>query len=88
MGEKGLITQNTALQRTWDNIYCCGPMPMMKAVAAYAMRNNIECEVSLENKMACGIGACLCCVEDTTRGNTCVCTEGPVFNIKELKWGI
>lgn len=87
-GEKGLITQNSALQQSWDLIYCCGPMPMMKAVAAYAMRNCIDCEVSLENKMACGVGACLCCVEDTDKGNLCVCTEGPVFNIKQLKWGI
>lgn len=87
-GEKGVVTQNSALQRRWDMIYCCGPMPMMKAVAHYAARNNIACEVSLENKMACGVGACLCCVEDTDRGNVCVCKEGPVFNINRLKWGI
>lgn len=87
-GEKGLITYNSALNSSWDNIYCCGPMPMMKAMAKYASRNHIECEVSLENKMACGIGACLCCVEDTDRGNECVCVNGPVFNIKRLKWEI
>lgn len=87
-GEKGLVTQNSALSNNWDMIYCCGPMPMMKAVARYAAKNNIECEVSLENRMACGIGACLCCVEDTDKGNVCVCTEGPVFNIKNLKWEI
>lgn len=87
-GEKGLVTHNTALTGNWDMIYCCGPMPMMKAVARYAAKNNIECEVSLENRMACGIGACLCCVEDTDKGNLCVCTHGPVFNIKNLKWEI
>lgn len=87
-GEKGLITHNSALSEKWDGIYCCGPMPMMKAIAQYAVKNNIECEVSLENRMACGIGACLCCVEDTDKGNLCVCTEGPVFNIKQLKWEI
>jgi len=60
---------------------------MMIAVAKYAAANDIPCEVSLENTMACGIGACLCCVEDTvTGGNICVCTEGPVMNIKQLKW--
>ena len=59
---------------------------MMKAVAQYASKVAIECEVSLENKMACGIGACLCCVENTTKGNVCVCKEGPVFNIKKLQW--
>ena len=87
-GEHGLISKNTALQQSWQMLYCCGPMPMMKAMAAYAMRNNIECEVSLENRMACGVGACLCCVEDTDKGNVCVCKEGPVFNIKQLKWQI
>ena len=87
-GEKGLITQNSALGEKWDYIYCCGPMPMMKAIAKYASKNNIECEVSLENRMACGLGACLCCVENTDKGNVCVCTEGPVFNIKRLKWEI
>lgn len=88
-GEKGLITHNSALSRAWDYIFCCGPMPMMKAIARYAAKNNIECEVSLENRMACGVGACLCCVEDTSdSGNVCVCTEGPVFNIKRLKWEI
>jgi len=59
---------------------------MMKAVAAIAAKNSIECEVTLENTMACGIGACLCCVTETIDGNKCVCTEGPVFNIKSLKW--
>ena len=47
-----------------------------------------ECEVSLENKMACGVGACLCCVEKTTEGNVCVCKDGPVININKLTWQI
>ena len=60
---------------------------MMKAVARKAKESATPCEVSLENLMACGIGACLCCVEDTTDGgNVCVCKEGPVFNIERLKW--
>ena len=60
----------------------------MVAVARYASQNDIDCEVSLENKMACGVGACLCCVEGTKDGNLCVCKEGPVFNIKKLLWQI
>ena len=44
--------------------------------------------MSLENKMACGVGACLCCVEKTTEGNQCVCKDGPVINIKKLTWDI
>lgn len=59
---------------------------MMKAVARIACRQEINCEVSLENMMACGLGACLCCVENTVKGNVCVCSEGPVFNINQLLW--
>lgn len=86
MGEKGLVTCHSALNSDIDRIYCCGPAPMMKAVARIAKDRDIECEVSLENMMACGLGACLCCVENTVRGNVCACTEGPVFNINLLNW--
>lgn len=86
-GEKGFVTNHSVLtENRYDIIYTCGPKPMMVAVAKYAHQNNIECEVSLENLMACGFGACLCCIEKTIRGNVCACTEGPVFNIKELTW--
>lgn len=86
-GEKGYVTNHTVLTKyDFSNIYTCGPKPMMQAVARYAHANGVECEVSLENTMACGFGVCLCCVEDTVDGNICVCTEGPVFNTKDLKW--
>lgn len=85
-GEKGYPTQHSVLSQHFDHIFCCGPEVMMKAVAGYAYKNNIDCEVSLENMMACGIGACLCCVTETRKGHKCVCSEGPVFNIKDLKW--
>lgn len=88
-GEKGLVTNHSVLaQEHFDRISTCGPKPMMMAVARYAFKNDIECEVSLENKMACGVGACLCCVEKTVEGNKCVCKEGPVMNIKKLTWQI
>lgn len=87
MGEKGYVTQHSLLhQYTPNHIYTCGPKPMMQAVAAYARQKGIPCEVSLENLMACGFGACLCCVEDTINGHVCTCTEGPVFSIDKLKW--
>jgi dihydroorotate dehydrogenase electron transfer subunit len=87
VGHHGLITMNPALRdEAWDMFYCCGPMPMMKGIAKIATELNVACEVSLENSMACGLGACLCCVEDTVDGHVCVCTEGPVFDIKRLKW--
>lgn len=88
-GEKGFVTNHSVLERVrFDQISCCGPKPMMMAVARYAAKNDIFCEVSLENMMACGLGACLCCVEKTVSGNLCVCKEGPVFNIKKLLWQV
>lgn len=89
MGDKGFVTNHSVLtQEKFDKIYSCGPTPMMKAVASFAAKNNIDCEVSLENKMACGLGACLCCVTETQHGHKCVCSDGPVFNIKDLTWQI
>lgn len=86
-GERGFVTNHSVLQSEhFDRIQTCGPKPMMVAVARYAAAAGIECEASLENMMACGVGACLCCVEKTTEGNLCVCKEGPVFNINKLLW--
>lgn len=88
-GEKGFVTNHSVLQSGgFDYIYACGPKPMMMAVAKYARQHSIQGEVSLENTMACGIGACLCCVEKTIHGNLRVCTEGPVMNINTLIWQI
>lgn len=88
-GEKGFITQHSLLNNpNFDYIFTCGPTPMMRAVAHYAQEKGIFCEASLENMMGCGIGACLCCVTDTTEGNLCVCTDGPIFNVTKLKWQI
>lgn len=88
-GEKGFVTNHSVLQRIkFDQISTCGPKPMMMAVARYAHSCGIYCEASLENKMACGVGACLCCVEGTRKGNLCVCKEGPVFNVNDLLWQI
>ncbi len=63
MGEQGFVTNHSVLADHFDRIYTCGPTPMMKAVARYAREHAIDCEASLENMMACGLGACLCCVE-------------------------
>ena len=86
-GEKGFVTNHSLLQKEqFDRIATCGPTPMMKAVTRYARQANTVCEASLENLMACGLGACLCCVEKTTEGNLCVCKDGPVFDTKRLLW--
>ncbi len=86
MGEQGFVTNHSVLKESFDMICTCGPKPMMVAVARYAKAADIPCEASLENMMACGLGACLCCVEKTTEGNLCVCKEGPVFNVNRLLW--
>ena len=93
MGEQGFVTNHSVLESFLSSptegairISCCGPKPMMQAVARWAKQHQVRCEVSLENFMACGLGACLCCVEKTVRGNVCVCKEGPVFDIEALTW--
>lgn len=87
VGEKGFVTNHSILESAhFDRISTCGPKPMMVAVARYAAKAGIDCEASLENMMACGLGACLCCVEKTTEGHLCVCKDGPVFNILKLLW--
>ncbi len=86
-GEKGYVTQHSVFsEKSYDRICCCGPDTMMKAISAYSKPRGITCEVSLENLMACGIGACLCCVVDTVKGNLCTCMDGPIFNVNDLKW--
>lgn len=85
MGHKGLVVEHPAFSESYGIIYTCGPTPMMKAVARSAAQRGIRCEVSLENMMACGVGACLCCVTDTDQGHRCVCKDGPVFDISTMK---
>lgn len=87
-GEKGFVTHHSVFKNIADynRVYACGPLAMMKAIGNIAKSKQIFCEVSLENLMACGFGVCLCCIEPTAKGNLCVCTEGPVFNVNELKW--
>lgn len=91
-GHKGFVIDHPVLHEEYpdfDMIYSCGPEVMMKAVASYAREKDIPCEVSLENLMGCGIGACLCCIVDTVdKGNVNTCTEGPIFNASRLKWQI
>ena len=87
LGEKGFVTNHSVLGETFDAVATCGPKPMMMAVARFATSKGLSCEASLENMMACGLGACLCCVEKDKEGhNVCVCKEGPVFNINQLQW--
>ena len=74
-----------------DVIFACGPLPMLRAIKEYALENNIVCYVSLEEKMACGVGACLGCVVECVDiddhshvHNKRVCKDGPVFLSTEV----
>lgn len=75
-----------------DVIYACGPAPMLRALKAYAEENGVECWISLEERMACGIGACLACVcrskepdEHSHVHNKRICKDGPVFPAQEVE---
>lgn len=75
-----------------DIIYACGPTPMLRAIKEYAIANNIEAQISMEEKMACGIGACLACVckskdvdHHTNVNNKRICKDGPVFDAREVE---
>ena len=75
-----------------DIIYACGPTPMLRAIKEYALENEMECYISLEEKMACGIGACLACVckskdvdSHSHVHNKRICKDGPVFAAEEVE---
>lgn len=94
-GFHGFTTQ--ALERhlqehPCDIIYTCGPKPMMRGVAQIAGQRGIPCFVSMEERMGCGVGACLCCATATQdhKGShmTRVCLNGPVFNAEEVDWNV
>lgn len=97
-GRKGFVTElvRDALEaKAVDAVYVCGPRGMMAAVAALCEEAGVRCEVSMEERMGCGVGACLACVCKTTFKDNLgvtgekykrVCVDGPVFDSKEIIW--
>ena len=83
---KQILLKNSKTQKLKNLIYACGPQPMLKAIAEIARENKISSQLSLEEHMACGIGACLGCVVPTKSGYKRVCKDGPVFSGEELIW--
>jgi NAD(P)H-flavin reductase len=90
---KGLITEplkehieSAVFTKKPLPIYTCGPTPMLKEIARILNGSELTCSASLEEVMACGVGACLGCVVKTTSGYKRVCKEGPVFDIKDIMW--
>lgn len=82
IGHKGFVTELFD-PTDYDLVYTCGPIPMMKVVLNMC-KGKVPVFLSMENRMACGIGACLGCTIETTRGMERVCKEGPVFNGEEV----
>jgi dihydroorotate dehydrogenase electron transfer subunit len=92
-GFQGRVTELLRRQLTTNNklmppptIYACGPRPMLQEVARLSLLHNITAWISLEEHMACGIGACLGCVVNTQSGYQRVCKEGPVFEARQIIW--
>jgi len=88
IGVKGLVCDAAASQLSrngYTKVYTCGPEPMMAVVARACEQRGVPCEVSLDSRMACGIGACRGCVRKGADGsNLCVCTDGPVFDSTQV----
>lgn len=80
------LAEAAAAGAPYDYVACCGPEPLMRLVAAMAEDAGVFCEVSMERRMACGVGACLSCVVDTVDGKRRACVDGPVFPSTEVVW--
>ena len=90
-GYKGMITelfiqelQSRRFKAKRTKFYACGPNPMLKRISEISRKFNLDCQVSLENHMPCGIGACVGCVVKTSEGYKRVCKDGPVFDAREV----
>ena len=86
-GIHGFVTEllpEILSKNKYETILTCGPEIMMRRVAKIAKENNIPCQVSLEKRMGCGLGACLSCSIDTINGRKKICKDGPVFNAKTV----
>jgi dihydroorotate dehydrogenase electron transfer subunit len=96
LGEKGFVTQIfqkdlKKLSPEKTSIYACGPVPMLKAIATILNKTKFNCQVSLEERMACGVGACMGCAvaikdKDGALVYRRVCADGPVFNLQDIIW--
>lgn len=80
------LAEAAAAGAPYDYVAVCGPEPLMKIVAGLAADAGVRCEVSMEKRMACGIGACLSCVVDTVDGKKRACVDGPVFDARKVVW--
>jgi dihydroorotate dehydrogenase electron transfer subunit len=90
-GHHGFVTEvfSSQLLPAESTVYCCGPEPMMAAMAVLCRKKSYPCQVSVESVMACGMGACLGCSRPVRSGGYAhVCLDGPVFDAEEIAWNI
>lgn len=92
VGQPGQVTgplERELQTGAYDMVLTCGPKPMLRAVAEVAARYHVACQVSMEERMACGVGACLGCTVTMQNGdNLRACADGPVFNAGEVNWDV
>lgn len=82
-----LVRQELEQDKNYDGVLACGPKPMLRSVARAAEEFGVPCQVSMEERMGCGVGACLVCACDMADGSRKhVCKDGPVFDSKEVDW--
>lgn len=89
LGKEGLVTDlllEFLKKRKIKKIYSCGPLPMFKKLKEICHKEEIDLILSMDPIMGCGYGVCLGCVIPTKNGNKCACTDGPVFNSKDILW--
>ncbi len=72
--------------KPYDFAAVCGPEPLMRAASTMLLEAGVRCQVSMERRMACGVGACLSCVVETTEGRKRACVDGPIFDAEVIVW--
>lgn len=87
LGTGGYVTNLAEFAGGWDSYYTCGPEPMLRAVHAAMEKRGIPGQLSFEERMACGFGACMGCSCETLYGSKRICKDGPVLESREVKWG-
>ena len=84
--EERIAQKSRAGEQGYDFLAVCGPEPLMRIVSDMGAKAGIRTQVSMEKRMACGIGACLSCVVETTEGKKRSCVDGPIFEAREVVW--
>ncbi|MCL2577118.1 MAG: dihydroorotate dehydrogenase electron transfer subunit [Defluviitaleaceae bacterium] len=87
VGHRGFITEILqSSNEKYDEIFACGPLPLLRALAEFSQATEIPCQVCMEERMACGLGTCVGCVVRVGESYVRICTEGPVFSANEVNW--